>query len=96
MSRIVPQSRSVVVSAYPETEGNGVETARALLERYDGRVVWLRDRGPVPNEVRALERRGLVLVSKASLRGLAAYLRAEVVLFTHRLYGSPRPVIASR
>ncbi len=39
----------------------------------------------------ALARRGLVLVPKASLRGLWAYLRAEAVLFTHGLYGSPQP-----
>ena len=42
---VVPQSRSVVVSAFPETEGNGVEVARALLQRYDGTVVWLREAG---------------------------------------------------
>lgn len=92
LSRVVPQSRSVVVTASPETEGNGVETARALVRRYAGRVVWLRDRGPVPAEVEALAAQGLVLVPKASLRGLWAYLRAEAVLFTHGLYGSPRPV----
>ncbi|GAB2449362.1 CDP-glycerol glycerophosphotransferase family protein [Nocardioides hungaricus] len=92
LSRVVPQSRSVVVTAYPETEGNGVETARALVERYAGRVVWLRDRGPVPEQVSALADGGMVLLPKASLRGLWAYLRAEAVLFTHGLYGSPRPV----
>jgi hypothetical protein len=92
LSRVVPQSRSVVVTAYPETEGNGIETARALVDRYAGRVVWLRDGGPVPEPVRVLADRGLVLVPKASLRGLWAYLRAEAVLFTHGLYGSPRPV----
>ena len=32
LSGVVPQSHSVLVSAYPETEGNGVEVARALLE----------------------------------------------------------------
>ncbi|HEU5038902.1 MAG TPA: CDP-glycerol glycerophosphotransferase family protein [Nocardioides sp.] len=93
LSRVVPQDRSVVVTAYPETEGNGVETARALVRRYAGRVVWLRDRGPVPAEVRELAGQGLVLVPKVSLRGLWAYLRAEAVLFTHGLYGSPRPVV---
>ena len=89
LSEIVTPSRSVVVSGFPETEGNAVETARALLHRYPGRVVWLRDAGPVPREVRELD--GLVLVDKASLAGLWAYLRAEAVFFTHGLYGSPRP-----
>lgn len=92
LSRVVPQTRSVVVTASPETEGNGVETARALVRRYGGRVVWLRDRGPVPPEVADLAAQGMVLVPKASLAGLWAYLRAEAVLFTHGLYGSPRPV----
>ena len=92
LAHVVPQSHSVIVSAYPETEGNGVETARALVSRYAGRVVWLRDRGPVPEEVGELAARGLELVPKASVRGLWAYLRAEAVLFTHGLYGSPRPV----
>ncbi len=91
LSRVVPTSRSVVLSVYPETEGNGLEVARVLVRRYRGRVVWLRDPGPIPAEVRELAGRGLVLVSKASPRGLWAYLRAEAVLFTHGLYGSPRP-----
>lgn len=90
LTPLVPTTPSVVVSAYPETEGNGLEVARVLVDRYAGTVVWLRDAGPVPDAVRALERRGLVLVPKASLRGLWAYLRAEAVLFTHGLYGSPR------
>jgi CDP-glycerol glycerophosphotransferase len=89
LSRVVPQTRLVLVSAYPETEGNAFEVARALLQRYEGRVVWLREPGPAPKEVLELTR--LELVPKASLRGLWAYLRAEVVFFTHGLYGSPRP-----
>ena len=90
LSRVVPQSRSVVLAAFPQSEGNGVEVARALVRRYHGRVVWLCD-GEVPDEVRALADQGLVLVPKAGLAGLWAYLRAEAVLFTHGLYGNPRP-----
>jgi hypothetical protein len=91
LSRLTPQSRSVLVSAYPESEGNALEVARALLQRYDGQVVWLREQGPAPAEVLELAESGLLLVPKASLAGLWAYLRAEVVFFTHGLYGSPRP-----
>ncbi|HEY0952365.1 CDP-glycerol glycerophosphotransferase family protein, partial [Nocardioides sp.] len=92
LSRVVPTTDSVVLAVYPETEGNGLEVARALVRRYRGRVVWLRDSGPLPAEVAELAAaHGLVLVPKASLRGLWAYLRAEAVLFTHGLYGSPRP-----
>ena len=91
LSRGFPQDRSVLLSVFPETEGNGLEVARALLKRYDGRVVWLREAGVAPAEVLALADEGMVLVRKASLRGLLAYLRAEAVFFTHGLYGSPRP-----
>ena len=34
----------MVLSVYPETEGNALEVARALIRRDDGRVVWLRQR----------------------------------------------------
>ena len=91
LSRVVPTTRQVVVSGFPETEGNAVEAARALLGRYPGTVVWLTE-SPAPTaEVKALVEQGLVLVPKASLAGLVAYLRAEAVFFTHGLYGSPRP-----
>jgi hypothetical protein len=93
LSRLVPPSRSVVVAAYPETEGNGVEVARALVRRYRGRVVWLGQPGEAPREVRELADQGVTLVPKASLAGLWAYLRAEAVLFTHGLYGSPSPTV---
>ncbi len=92
LTRWFPQSRSVVLAVFPETEGNGLEVARALLERYDGRVVWLTETTPTPAPVRDLAAQGMVLVPKTSLRGVLAYLRAEAVFFTHGLYGSPRPV----
>ncbi|GGO71839.1 CDP-glycerol glycerophosphotransferase family protein [Nocardioides deserti] len=89
VAAVWPTTRQVLVSGYPETEGNAVEVARALLERYDGRVVWLREpAGPhadLPGHPR------LVTVAKASPAGLWAYLRSEAVFFTHGLYGSPRP-----
>jgi CDP-glycerol glycerophosphotransferase len=91
LSAIWPQGRSVVVSGFPMTEGNAVECARALLRRYDGTVVWLSEGRDLPDVVRRLERDGAVLVPKASLRGLGAYLRAEAVFFTHGLYGAPAP-----
>jgi hypothetical protein len=91
LSLVVPQSRSVVVSAFPATEGNGVEVARALLRRFDGRVVWLREGAVLPAEVQELVDAGMDVVAKSSLAGLVAYLRAQVVFFTHGLYGSPPP-----
>jgi hypothetical protein len=90
LSPVFPQTRSVVISVFPQSEGNGVEVARALLRRYDGQVVWLRE-GDLPAEVRALADQGMQVVDKARLQGLLAYLRAEAVFFTHGLYGSPKP-----
>jgi hypothetical protein len=91
LSLIFPQSRSVVVSVFPETEGNGLEVARALVRRDASQVVWLTDGHEPHGDVHALARQGMLLVPKASLRGLFHYLRAEAVFFTHGLYGSPRP-----
>jgi hypothetical protein len=90
LTPVFPRSRSVVVSVFPATEGNGLEAARALVRRYPGEVVWLRE-GDLPADVAALADGGMTVVPKASVRGLLAYLRAEAVLFTHGLYGSPRP-----
>ena len=46
---------------------------------------------PVPDEVRALADAGHGARAEGQPGGLWAYLRAEAVLFTHGLYGSPRP-----
>lgn len=91
LSLVVPTTRSVVVAGFPETEGNAVETARALLRHYPGRVVWLREASEAPREVCELATLGARLVPKASPAGLWTYLRAEAVFFTHGLYGSPEP-----
>lgn len=89
LSALAPARRQVLVSGFPETEGNAVEVAQALLRRYDGRVVWLRE--PTGPHASLPAHPRLVVVDKASLAGLWAYLRSEVVFFTHGLYGSPRP-----
>ena len=91
LSAVVPVTSRVVVSAFPQTEGNGVEIARALLRRYAGQVVWLQDGPEVEGDVQDLVDLGMVVVPKMSLQGLWHYLRAEAVFFTHGLYGSPRP-----
>jgi CDP-glycerol glycerophosphotransferase len=88
LSRVVPTTRQVVVSAFPETEGNAVEVALALLRRYRGRVVWLRElSGP---HAQLPSHQSLAVIDKKSASGVWAYLRAETVFFTHGLYGSPR------
>lgn len=92
LSALVPTDRRVVVSGHPETEGNAIEVLSALLRRYDGRVVWLREPSPPHADLTHLAGHPRLLVAdKASPAGLWHYLRAEAVLFTHGLYGSPRP-----
>src|SRR5690242_18870474 len=89
LSAAVPTTRQVLVSGYPETEGNATEVLAALLRRYDGRVVWLREPSGPRFELPTHDR--LVSRDKASFGGVWAYLRSEAVFFTHGLYGSPRP-----
>jgi CDP-glycerol glycerophosphotransferase (TagB/SpsB family) len=97
-NRIIPKSRVLVISAYPDIEDQVVALLRSFdrspLDSY--RVVLLVT-GP-PAEAR---QRLDVLVGKNSARvqihrkfSIAAiwtFLRARVVLFTHGLYGSMTP-----
>ena len=79
--------------SYPETEGNGLEVARALLKRYDGRVVWLREAGAAPAEVRALADDGHGAGAEGQpARAASPTCAPRRCFFTHGLYGSPRPV----
>ena len=90
--RALPARRAAVVTGTPDDEGNSVEVVRALSGRLPvtwlvsdppERVRWLLDGAADPGAV--------TLRDKSSWRGLAAYLRARYVFFTHGLYGSPQP-----
>ncbi len=88
---LVPATRLVVVHGYPVSEGNAVQTLRALSSRYPGRIVWLVD--DVESKFcRVVQIPRVEIRKKNSVSGLSAYLRAECVFYTHGLYGSPRPV----
>lgn len=89
---VTPVLHHVFVSAWPAKEANGSELVRALLERYDGRVVWADP--PPPHILRALDidAGSVVLVRKNSLRGVLAFISAEVSFFTHGVYGCPKPI----
>lgn len=93
LQRAWPATACVVVRGYPDLEGNAVEIVRALARRYSGTVVWIN--GPSSEVLSKLgiatSERMNVLPSMRSLRALRAYLRAEVVLFTHGIYGEPQP-----
>lgn len=94
--RVLPHSPHVVINGFPDSEGNGVEMVRACAARYPGRVVWLvrdvakarqiRDAAGIDPQQR------VEIVPHASAEGMRAFATAEVSMFTHGLYGSPRPV----
>ena len=90
-----PTINSVVVAAFPATEANAVETVRALLQHYRGKVVWLDGpsiewlsaEGPIQSDVHKLR-----VLPKASIRGIGYYLCSSAVFVTHGIYGLPRVV----
>jgi len=87
---VLPRRHSVFVVGYPPTEGNAVETVRALLSRYDGTIWWAQ--APSRDHLDAIgitDRRRLRLVPKSSPLTMLRYAMAELVFFTHGLYGEP-------
>lgn len=93
---ITPKFTSVVVNGYPDNEGNALEMLRALACRYPGRIYWL-----VARPAQALQilrdaeidpdQRVMVLAHR-SAHAMWRFATAEVVMFTHGIYGNPRPV----
>lgn len=93
---VAPRSAHLVVSGFPDNEGNAVEALRACAERYPGRVIWLaadRDgaRGILVAAQADPDRRVEILPHR-SFRGVWAFVTAEASMFTHGLYGNPRRV----
>jgi CDP-glycerol glycerophosphotransferase len=91
-----PKRPHVVVFGYPESEGNAIEMVRALSRRYRGHIYLLA--GNVGHAERVIEAAGLAgqpnlsIVSHHSSAGLWRFATAEVVMFTHGLFGYPRRV----
>jgi len=89
---VAPVGSTALVAGYPRTEGNAVETARALARRFDGTVVWvdappaayLRAIGFTDDQLGRIRR-----VGKNDPRALWEYATASAVFFTHGLYGEP-------
>ncbi len=73
------------------SEGNAVEVVRELQDRYDGRITWID--APSAHELAGL---GLTLKPNVriakywSLAALYSYVVAEIIFYTHGLYGNPR------
>jgi CDP-glycerol glycerophosphotransferase len=94
--RGLPARPHAVVHGIPDHEGNSTEVLRHLLTDYPGRVYWLvSDVSDVADdltwELEDVDRRRLTIIKKDSFRAFRAYLTAELVFFTHGLYGSPVP-----
>lgn len=87
--RILPKRPHVVIYGYPNSEGNAVETVRALSKRYRGIIYWLD--GPSDNHENISSSTSVICVKRLSLRAILLYVTAEVVFYTHGLYGNPGP-----
>lgn len=89
---LTPTRGQVVLFGFPPTEGNIIETARGLLARYSGQVVWLDP--PSGEYIRSvgLSADRIRSVPRLSMRGFLSYILAEAVFFTHGIYGIPRAV----
>ncbi|WP_297344289.1 CDP-glycerol glycerophosphotransferase family protein [Amnibacterium sp.] len=84
----MPKTASAVVYGFPASEGNAVEVVRELLAEYAGPVYWLDGE---PQALGTVDPR-CVPTARLSVKGLWRYLRAEIVFYTHGLYGDPAPV----
>lgn len=89
LQRVTPKSPHAVVYGAPPDEGNAVEVVRGLSRRYRGDIYWFVDgdlrarMGEIPPNV--------YVIVKHSPAAMARYLSAEIVFFTHGLYGDAMP-----
>ena len=89
LQRVTPKSPHAVVYGSPPDEGNAVEVVRGLSRRYRGDIYWFVDSdlrarvGEIPPNVHVIFKRSPV--------AMARYLSAEIVFFTHGLYGDAMP-----
>lgn len=90
-----PRREHLIIQGFPVNEGNAIEMLRAAAARYRGRIFWSV---PDPMAARVIldataadPHRRIEPVSHRSWRGVAAFVTAEVAMFTHGFYGNPRP-----
>lgn len=88
----IPPRRQVLVYGWPDSEGNAVSLLRYLARSTDERrIVWLASGRPQDNAQYAAWIGRVTVCDKRSVAGFWAYLRSDVVCFTHGLYSSPSP-----
>lgn len=89
---LVRPRRQVVVYGWPDTEGNAVCLLRYLsVETTEERIVWLCNDSSTTRGRYAAWLPHVTIRDKRSPLGFWAYLRSDVVCFTHGLYSSPVP-----
>ena len=88
----IPPRRQVLIYGWPDSEGNAVSLLRFLArEGKERHIVWLASGTPGRNAQYASWVPAVTIRHKRSLAGFWAYLRSDVVCFTHGLYSSPAP-----
>lgn len=86
---VLPRRRYAFVTGYPSTEGNVVETVRALSRRYTGTIWWAQAPSAEYLHAVGIPQERVRRVVKGSPLTMLRYATAELVLFTHGVYGEP-------
>lgn len=92
---VTPREESLVISGFPDSEGNSIAMLKAAVLRYPGPISFLAV--DMDKAHRILQIAGLdgnpkiTLVPRRSREALRRFLTAEVSMFTHGLFGNPRP-----
>lgn len=90
--RLIPPRRQVLVSGWPDREGNAVALIRYIARTgTERRLIWLVGNGFRVNRAEHVWSVYVRIRRKYSLLGVWAYLRSDVICFTHGLYQSPSP-----
>lgn len=94
---MTPSRPYVVISGMPTTEGNATEMVRATARRYQGRVYWLVPDVLVARQLLAADgglgdSAGVEILAHRSWRAVLRVVTAQVLMFTHGVFGNPAPV----
>lgn len=90
LSSVAPKKPYAVIYGFPVTEGNVTALIHELSNSYRGKVFWLDGDSHISAEI-AASGFPLRILKRYSVAAVYRYLTAEVVFFTHGLYGDPVP-----
>src|SRR3954453_19340299 len=92
--RIIPKKRLTLIRTVPDFDDQGTQFLKAWNASCGGQVVWLMDSGAQPASSLLMpphHEGSLRLLYVRSLRGLWAYLRADLVVHTTGTHQAHRP-----